>query len=81
MEVVVSDHVWSQEEHRNQGAWTFISPRFQNLVGLKVSMVFRSNVIKLYSANFIRLFLAPQLGWRSSHLLVTTKTKGTETAG
>lgn len=26
--------VWSQEEHRNQGAWTFVSPRFRNLVGV-----------------------------------------------
>ncbi|KAK6999788.1 endoribonuclease Dicer [Biomphalaria glabrata] len=25
--------IWSQEEHRNMGAWTFVQPRFQNLVG------------------------------------------------
>ncbi|CAB4060060.1 DHKTD1 [Lepeophtheirus salmonis] len=23
--------IWSQEEHRNMGAWTFVSPRFQNM--------------------------------------------------
>ena len=26
--------VWSQEEHRNQGAWTFVRPRMHNLVRL-----------------------------------------------
>uniref|UniRef100_A0A1A9WZ17 Transketolase-like pyrimidine-binding domain-containing protein n=1 Tax=Glossina brevipalpis TaxID=37001 RepID=A0A1A9WZ17_9MUSC len=25
--------VWSQEEHRNMGAWNFVKPRFENLVG------------------------------------------------
>jgi probable 2-oxoglutarate dehydrogenase E1 component DHKTD1 len=30
--------VWSQEEHRNSGAWTFVKPRFENL-GVKVSLV------------------------------------------
>ncbi|XP_046919167.2 2-oxoadipate dehydrogenase complex component E1 [Dermatophagoides farinae] len=24
--------IWSQEEHRNMGAWTFIRPRFQNIL-------------------------------------------------
>uniref|UniRef100_A0A2L2Y0C6 Putative 2-oxoglutarate dehydrogenase E1 component DHKTD1, mitochondrial n=2 Tax=Parasteatoda tepidariorum TaxID=114398 RepID=A0A2L2Y0C6_PARTP len=25
--------IWSQEEHQNMGAWTFIQPRFRNLLG------------------------------------------------
>lgn len=29
-------YVWSQEEHRNMGAWTFVQPRFENLIGKKV---------------------------------------------
>ncbi|XP_068622692.1 probable 2-oxoadipate dehydrogenase complex component E1 homolog [Battus philenor] len=28
--------IWSQEEHRNMGAWTFIKPRFENLLGRKL---------------------------------------------
>ncbi|XP_049870950.1 probable 2-oxoglutarate dehydrogenase E1 component DHKTD1 homolog, mitochondrial [Pectinophora gossypiella] len=28
--------IWSQEEHRNMGAWTFIKPRFENLLGRKI---------------------------------------------
>ncbi len=32
----LTDFVWSQEEHRNQGAWTFVSPRFENIIGVKV---------------------------------------------
>ncbi|XP_063705809.1 probable 2-oxoglutarate dehydrogenase E1 component DHKTD1 homolog, mitochondrial [Culicoides brevitarsis] len=28
--------IWSQEEHRNSGAWTFIKPRFENLCGKKI---------------------------------------------
>ena len=30
------EFLWCQEEHRNQGAWPFISPRFQNIVGVHV---------------------------------------------
>lgn len=29
--------IWSQEEHRNQGAWTFVKPRIENLCGRKVN--------------------------------------------
>ncbi|KAH8308321.1 hypothetical protein KR059_010519 [Drosophila kikkawai] len=29
----VQSFVWSQEEHRNMGAWTFVRPRFENLIG------------------------------------------------
>ena len=29
-----SEFIWSQEEHRNQGAWSFCSARLRNLVGV-----------------------------------------------
>ncbi|XP_048586334.1 2-oxoadipate dehydrogenase complex component E1 isoform X2 [Nematostella vectensis] len=35
------EFVWSQEEHRNMGAWTFVAPRFQNLLGVKLAYVGR----------------------------------------
>lgn len=28
--------IWSQEEPQNMGAWSFIKPRFENLIGKKV---------------------------------------------
>ncbi|XP_071529923.1 probable 2-oxoadipate dehydrogenase complex component E1 homolog [Panulirus ornatus] len=28
--------VWSQEEHRNMGAWSFVRPRFENLCSTKL---------------------------------------------
>jgi probable 2-oxoglutarate dehydrogenase E1 component DHKTD1 len=31
----VKKFVWSQEEHQNSGAWTFVEPRFANLVGVR----------------------------------------------
>jgi len=33
------DFVWCQEEHRNAGGWSFVGPRFQNVVGVKVRPV------------------------------------------
>jgi probable 2-oxoglutarate dehydrogenase E1 component DHKTD1 len=30
------EFLWCQEEHRNQGAWSFINPRFENIVGVHV---------------------------------------------
>lgn len=30
------EFIWSQEEHRNMGAWSFVSPRFENLLGIKL---------------------------------------------
>jgi len=30
-------YIWSQEEHRNQGPWSFVAPRFQSLIGLDLS--------------------------------------------
>lgn len=35
----VPEFVWSQEEHRNMGAWFFVHPRFENLCSTKVSVV------------------------------------------
>lgn len=32
-----SAFIWSQEEHRNMGAWTFVKPRFENMCGRKIS--------------------------------------------
>ncbi|XP_041469251.1 probable 2-oxoglutarate dehydrogenase E1 component DHKTD1, mitochondrial [Lytechinus variegatus] len=31
------EYVWSQEEHKNMGAWSFVAPRFENLVGYKLA--------------------------------------------
>ncbi|XP_052058807.1 2-oxoadipate dehydrogenase complex component E1-like isoform X2 [Mytilus californianus] len=39
-----TDFLWSQEEHRNMGAWTFVSPRFNNLVGCKLRYVGRDHL-------------------------------------
>lgn len=36
--------VWSQEEHRNMGCWTFVQPRFENLVGAKLSYAGRDEL-------------------------------------
>ena len=36
---VVADFVWSQEEHRNMGAWSFVAPRFENILGKKVHVL------------------------------------------
>lgn len=30
------EYIWSQEEHRNMGAWSFASPRFEYILGLKL---------------------------------------------
>merc|ERR1719334_1521113 len=37
-----SEFIWSQEEHRNSGAWSFVSPRFANLVGVHLKYVGRT---------------------------------------
>ncbi|CAK8674618.1 unnamed protein product [Clavelina lepadiformis] len=34
-------YVWSQEEPRNMGPWTFVSPRFENLLGVKLKFAGR----------------------------------------
>ncbi|XP_071504973.1 2-oxoadipate dehydrogenase complex component E1-like [Diadema antillarum] len=30
------EFIWSQEEHKNMGAWSFVAPRFENLVGRRL---------------------------------------------
>ena len=32
----VTSYVWSQEEHRNMGSWTFVAPRFRNLLNVEL---------------------------------------------
>ena len=36
--------IWSQEEHRNMGAWGYVQPRFRNLVGVNLDYVGRSEL-------------------------------------
>jgi probable 2-oxoglutarate dehydrogenase E1 component DHKTD1 len=43
----VKEFVWAQEEHRNMGAWFFVGPRFERILGLKLKYAGRdvSNTI------------------------------------
>ncbi len=36
-----NEFIWSQEEHRNMGAWSFARPRFENILGLRLRYVGR----------------------------------------
>ncbi|KAF6039646.1 DHTKD1 [Bugula neritina] len=36
--------IWSQEEHRNYGSWSFVRPRFENLVGVKLGYAGRAEL-------------------------------------
>ncbi|KAL7635748.1 UNVERIFIED_CONTAM: hypothetical protein RMT77_013565 [Armadillidium vulgare] len=36
--------IWSQEEHRNMGAWSFVAPRFRNLCGTQLKYAGRSEL-------------------------------------
>ena len=36
--------IWSQEEHRNMGCWSFVSPRFNNLLGVQLSYAGRGEL-------------------------------------
>jgi probable 2-oxoglutarate dehydrogenase E1 component DHKTD1 len=38
--------IWSQEEHRNMGAWTFVKPRFENMCGHHINYAGRSEAGK-----------------------------------
>ena len=40
----VRSWVWAQEEHRNMGAWTFVAPRFENLLGVKLGYAGRGEL-------------------------------------
>ncbi len=35
--VFFKEFIWSQEEHQNMGAWSFVRPRFENIFNCKVS--------------------------------------------
>ena len=43
------EFLWCQEEHRNQGPWSFINPRFANIIGHHVS---RTNGRKIDLSRF-----------------------------
>jgi probable 2-oxoglutarate dehydrogenase E1 component DHKTD1 len=36
------EFVWAQEEHRNMGAWSFVSPRFERILGVRLSYAGRA---------------------------------------
>ena len=36
------EFVWAQEEHRNHGAWFFVSPRFERILGVKLKYTGRA---------------------------------------
>lgn len=38
----VKQCIWSQEEQRNMGAWNFIQPRFENMLGKRIKYCGRS---------------------------------------
>ncbi|CAI9720641.1 probable 2-oxoglutarate dehydrogenase E1 component DHKTD1, mitochondrial [Octopus vulgaris] len=38
------EFIWSQEEHRNMGPWSFVAPRFQNLLAFKLHYVGRGTL-------------------------------------
>lgn len=37
------EFVWAQEEHRNMGAWFFVEPRFERILGVKLEYAGRDN--------------------------------------
>ncbi|XP_019627441.1 PREDICTED: probable 2-oxoglutarate dehydrogenase E1 component DHKTD1, mitochondrial [Branchiostoma belcheri] len=39
-----TEFIWSQEEHRNMGAWSFIHPRFENLLACKLKYAGRGTL-------------------------------------
>lgn len=36
--------IWSQEEHRNMGAWSFVAPRFSNILGRQLKYAGRGHL-------------------------------------
>jgi probable 2-oxoglutarate dehydrogenase E1 component DHKTD1 len=47
--------IWSQEEHRNMGAWNFIHPRFENMCGRRIKYCGRNEAGKNLSKKFLHL--------------------------
>lgn len=31
------EFIWAQEEHQNMGAWNFVKPRFENIIGVRLN--------------------------------------------
>ncbi|KAH8027629.1 hypothetical protein HPB51_007179 [Rhipicephalus microplus] len=40
---------WCQEEHRNMGAWSFIQPRVQNILGRQATMTAYDTLLKCFA--------------------------------
>lgn len=63
--------IWSQEEHRNMGAWSFVHPRFENMCGKRIKYCGRNEAgqcmnnedIKIYE--FINNFSQARRLWES----------------
>jgi len=36
--------IWSQEEHRNMGCWSFVAPRFRNILGIELTYAGRDEL-------------------------------------
>ena len=50
-----ADIAWCQEEHKNQGGWTYVQPRFQTAIGgydTRISYVGREVLNKIYVSLF-----------------------------
>jgi probable 2-oxoglutarate dehydrogenase E1 component DHKTD1 len=45
----VKEYLWCQEEHRNQGAWSFVRPRFENILGINVCFVHTSTPTNIHT--------------------------------
>lgn len=37
--------IWSQEEHKNQGAWTYVQPRFYTALNGSRPVTYVSNIL------------------------------------
>lgn len=46
--------IWSQEEHRNMGAWSFVHPRFENMCGKRIKFCGRNEAGQLNSFSHAR---------------------------
>ena len=53
-----ADIAWCQEEHKNQGGWTYVQPRFQTAIGgydKRISYVGREVQIRKFHYKFFKL--------------------------